>query len=290
MGFRVSIMKNFKIAQHITDRQDASLSLYFKDVSKIPLLTPEEEKKLTALARNGDRKAINKLIESNLRFVISVAKQYQGKGVPLVDLIQEGTVGLIQAAQLFNPDKEIKFISYAVWWIRAIIIKALTEQSRTVRLPMSQVVCINKINKASEKLEQLNERKPSPEELENEVKIESSKISDALTAYNHSVSLESPFNSDDVSCLLDVIPNDAESTDKLVSEGDLTNRIETLLSKLSYRDSDVLRMTYGIGMQPMPNDEIANRFGIGSERVRQIQHSAIKYIRKHYSKELKKLL
>lgn len=284
-------MKSFKITQSITDRQDASLGLYFKDVSKLSLLSPEEEIKLTKKVKEGDEKAKNKLIESNLRFVISVAKQYQGKGLPLVDLIQEGSLGMIEAATKFNPDKGFRFISYAVWWIRQSIMKAISEQCRTIRIPMSQVVYINKINKATERFEQLNGRKPSLEELEKETKIEASKINSTMASAGRAVSLESPLKDEEVSCLLDIIPDEgATPADSDATRNDLSNGIEAILAKLSYRDSDILRMSFGIGMQPMPNDEIANRFGIGTERVRQIQHSAIKFIRKNYINDLKELL
>ena len=284
-------MKSFKITQSITDRQDASLGLYFKDVSKLSLLSPEEEIKLTKKVKEGDEKAKNKLIESNLRFVISVAKQYQGKGLPLVDLIQEGSLGMIEAATKFNPDKGFRFISYAVWWIRQSIMKAISEQCRTIRVPMSQVVYINKINKATERFEQLNGRKPSLEELEEETKIEASKINSTMASAGRAVSLESPLKDEEVSCLLDIIPDEgATPADSDATRNDLSNGIEAILAKLSYRDSDILRMSFGIGMQPMPNDEIANRFGIGTERVRQIQHSAINFIRKNYINDLKELL
>ena len=284
-------MKSFKITQSITDRQDASLGLYFKDVSKLSLLSPEEEIKLTKKVKEGDEKAKNKLIESNLRFVISVAKQYQGKGLPLVDLIQEGSLGMIEAATKFNPDKGFRFISYAVWWIRQSIMKAISEQCRTIRVPMSQVVYINKINKATERFEQLNGRKPSLEELEEETKIEASKINSTMASAGRAVSLESPLKDKEVSCLLDIIPDEgATPADSDATRNDLSNGIEAILAKLSYRDSDILRMSFGIGMHPMPNDEIANRFGIGTERVRQIQHSAINFIRKNYINDLKELL
>lgn len=284
-------MKSFKITPSITDRQDASLGLYFRDVSKLPMISPEEEIELTKKIKNGDERAAEKLIKANLRFVISVAKQYQGKGLPLVDLIQEGNCGLIEASKKFDETRGFRFISYAVWWIRQSIMKAISDQCRTIRVPMSQVVCISKINKASEKFEQKYGRKPSPEELEQDTNIEVSKINSTLAYNNKAMSLDSPFSDDDVSCLLDVIPNDnATPADTSTNKEDLVNGIEHVLSKLSFRDRDVLRMSFGIGMQPMQNEEIANRFGIGAERVRQIQHGAIKSIRKNYLNELKDLL
>ena len=284
-------MKSFKITQSITDRQDASLGLYFKDVSKLPMISPEKEIELAKKAKKGDEKAIQELVKANLRFVISVAKQYQGKGIPLIDLIQEGSLGIIQAAKLFDPNKGFRFISYAVWWIRQSIMKAISEQCRTIRVPMSQVVCINKINKATEKFEQLNGRKPSLEELEEETKIEASKINSTMASAGRTISLESPLKDEEISRLLDIIPDEgAIPADSTATKNDLSNSIEAILAKLSYRDSDILRMSFGIGMQPMPNDEIANRFGIGTERVRQIQHSAINFIRKNYINDLKELL
>lgn len=284
-------MKSFKITQSITDRQDASLGLYFKDVSKLPMISPEKEIELAKKAKKGDEKAIQELVKANLRFVISVAKQYQGKGIPLIDLIQEGSLGIIQAAKLFDPNKGFRFISYAVWWIRQSIMKAISEQCRTIRVPMSQVVCINKINKATEKFEQLNGRKPSFEELEEETKIEASKINSTMASAGRTISLESPLKDEEISRLLDIIPDEgAIPADSTATKNDLSNSIEAILAKLSYRDSDILRMSFGIGMQPMPNDEIAKRFGIGTERVRQIQHSAINFIRKNYINDLKELL
>lgn len=284
-------MKSLKITPSITDRQDASLGLYFKDVSKQPMISPEEEIELTKEIKKGNNAAAEKLIRANLRFVISVAKQYQGKGLPLIDLIQEGNCGLIEASKKFDESRGFRFISYAVWWIRQSIMKAISDQCRTIRVPMSQVVCISKINKASDKFEQLHGRKPSPEEIEDEVNLDISKINTTLASNNKAVSLDSPFKDEEASCLLDVIPNeDSMPADSDASKNDVSNGIESILSKLSFRDRDVIRMSFGIGMHPMPNEEIANRFGIGSERVRQIQHSALNYIRKNYSDELKDLL
>lgn len=284
-------MRSFKITQSITDRQDASLGLYFKDVSKQPMIDINEEIALTKRIKEGDQKAVDKLVNANLRFVISVAKQYQNKGLSLVDLVQEGNIGLIEAAKRYDETRGFRFISYAVWWIRQAIMHAISDQCRTIRIPMSQVVYMNKINKATEKFEQLNGRKPSLEELEEETKIEASKINSTMASAGRAISLESPLKDEEVSCLLDIIPDEgATLADSDATRNDLSNGIETILAKLSYRDSDILRMSFGIGMRPMPNDEIANRFGIGTERVRQIQHSAINFIRKNYINDLKELL
>lgn len=284
-------MKSLKITPSITDRQDASLGLYFKDVSKQPMISPEEEIELTREIKKGNNAATERLIRANLRFVISVAKQYQGKGLPLIDLIQEGNCGLIEASKKFDESRGFRFISYAVWWIRQSIMKAISDQCRTIRVPMSQVVSISKINKVSDKFEQIHGRRPSPEEIEEEVNLDVSKINTTLSSNTRAVSLDSPLKDEDVSCLLDILPNeDSEPADQTIDKDDIVNGIEIVLSKLPYRDRDVIRMSFGIGMQPMPNEEIANRFGIGSERVRQIQHSTLSYIKKNYAEELKDLL
>lgn len=284
-------MKSFKITQSITDRKDASLGIYFKDVSKLSMITPEKEVELTKRIKLGDKAAANELVTANLRFVISVAKQYQNKGLNLVDLIQEGNIGILEAAYKFDETRGYRFISYAVWWIRQSIMRAISEQCRTVRVPMSQVVNMSKINKMSEKFEQKNGRAPSMEEIEEETNLNRKKINMSLASTYRSVSLESPLRDEDVSCLLDVLPNDnSESTDTTALKSDLIIEIERILSKLSYREQDVLRMSFGIGVQAMSNDEIANRFGIGGERIRQIQHSAINHIRNKYKNELSELL
>lgn len=284
-------MKSFKITQSITDRKDASLGIYFKDVSKLSMITPEKEVELTKRIKLGDNAAANELVTANLRFVISVAKQYQNKGLDLVDLIQEGNIGMLEAAHKFDETRGYRFISYAVWWVRQAIMRAISEQCRTVRVPMSQIVNMSKINKMSEKFEQKNGRAPSMEEIEEETNLNRKKINMSLASTYRSVSLESPFKDEDVSCLLDVLPNDnSESTDTTALKSDLVIEIERILSKLSYREQDVLRMSFGIGVQTMSNDEIANRFGIGGERVRQIQHSAINRIRSKYKNELSELL
>lgn len=284
-------MKSFKITQSITDRKDASLGIYFKDVSKLSMITPEKEVELTKRIKLGDKAAANELVTANLRFVISVAKQYQNKGLDLVDLIQEGNIGMLEAAYKFDETRGYRFISYAVWWIRQSIMRAISEQCRTVRVPMSQIVNMSKVNKMSEKFEQKNGRAPSMEEIEEETNLNRKKINMSLASTYRSVSLESPLRDEDVSCLLDVLPNDnSESTDTTALKSDLIIEIERILSKLSYREQDVLRMSFGIGVQAMSNDEIANRFGIGGERIRQIQHSAISHIRNKYKNELSELL
>lgn len=278
-------MKNLKITQSITDRQDASLKIYFRDVSKQALLTPEEELRLTLKAKEGDEIAIEKLIKANLRFVISVAKQYQNKGLPLIDLIQEGNIGLIQAIRLYDPSKGYRLISYAVWWIRQAIIKAISDHCRTVRVPVNQIINISKVTKAIEKFEQLNERVPTSVELEEDFNINTT-----ITTLSKSISLESPLKSEDASCLLDIIPDNIQNTDEYTINNDTLNRLEAVLNKLPYRERDIIKLSFGINMQPMPNEEIAKRFGIGSERVRQLQKRALKKIKLKYSNILKDLL
>ena len=284
-------MKSFKITQSITDRQDASLGIFFKEVSKLPMIDINKEIELSRRVKKGDMKAADELVKANLRFVISVAKQYQNKGLPLVDLIQEGCIGVIEASRRYDESKGFRFISYAVWWIRQAIIHAISDQCRTVRVPMSQVVYMNKISKATEKFEQEYGRKPLPEEIESETNLTSDKISFTLSSSSRSVSLETPFNDEEAGCLLDVIPNsNSEDTDKTLIQDSISQELEDVLDKLSFRERDILRMSFGLGMMPMQNEEIASRFGIGCERVRQIQHEAIDKIKSNYSYLLKDLL
>lgn len=283
--------QGIRITPSITDRSDESLKSYFRDVSRISLLTPEEEKIVARKAKEGDRKAIQKLIESNLRFVISVAKQYQGKGLPLVDLVQEGNYGLVQSIRLFDPDKGYKFISYAVWWIRQAIIKALADQCRTIRIPLSQTSKNSKLAKVIEQFEQVEGRKPTSEELSAYIDMNEREINNALSSYNRIVSLTTPFNDDEVGCLLDVVPNNnSELSDANEERKDNNKILEEILSKLPYRDRDILRMSLGLGIMPMQNEEIANRFGIGYERVRQIIQHAIEYLRENCMEDFKELV
>lgn len=284
-------MKGLKISQSITDRQDASLGIFFKEVSKIPMIDINKEIELSRRVKEGDELAANELVKANLRFVISVAKQYQNKGLPLVDLIQEGCLGLIQASKLYDESKGFKFISFAVWWIRQAIMKAITDQCRTVRIPMNQVAYISKINKVMSRFEQEERRKPSIEELEDITDLSSAKISSALLSTDRTLSLDMPFKDEETGCLIDIIPNEnSEASDKNIVRTNNTVIINEVLSNLSYRERDIIRMTYGIEMNPMQNEEIANRFGISCERVRQIQKEAIEKIRTEFSDDLRELL
>lgn len=284
-------MKSFKITQSITDRQDASLNIFFKEVSRLPMIDINKEIELSQRIKEGDMNAANELVKANLRFVISVAKQYQNKGLPLVDLIQEGCLGMIEAAKRYDESRGYRFISYAVWWIRQSIIHAISDQCRTVRVPMSQVVYMNKINKATAKFEQEHGRKPSPEEIEEETNLSSDEISFTLSSSSRSVSLETPFKDEEAGCLLDVLPNEnCEDADGQLVQSSVSQELEDILRRLSFRERDILRMSFGLGMMPMQNEEIASRFGIGCERVRQIQHEAIDKIKTNYSHLLKELL
>nr|DAR22717.1 MAG TPA: DNA directed RNA polymerase subunit [Caudoviricetes sp.] len=284
-------MKNFKITQSITDRKDESLSLYFKDVSKLSMITQEEEIKLAKKIQKGDINAENQLVKANLRFVISVAKQYQNKGLDLVDLIQEGNLGLIKSARLYDPNKGYKFISYAVWWIRQSIMKAISDQCRTVRVPMNHITNMSKINKISEKFEQENGRIPSKEELENLTELDSKRIDLSYTSTYRSISLETPLRDDDANCLLDIIPNEnIVNTDCNLIKSDLQREVDRIITKLPSRESDIIRMYFGIEVQKLSNEEIADRFGIGTERVRQLIHSGIDKLKKRFKNNLLELL
>lgn len=284
-------MRGFKITQSITDRQDASLGIYMKDISKKSLISLEEEIELAKRIKQGDRLAADKLICANLRFVISVAKQYQNKGLSLVDLVQEGNLGLIEAAKRFDESRGFKFISYAVWWIRQSIIHAISDQCRTVRVPMNQIVHMNKINKATDKLEQELGRTPSVEELSLETEIAPDKINLTLSSISKALSLDTPFKDEEAGCLLDIIPNEnSTGADDDVVQESVSTEIESVLRKLSNREGDILRMSFGLGMMPMTLEEIACRFGLGSERIRQIQHEAIDKIKEKHIDSLRSLL
>lgn len=283
-------MQSFKISKSITDRNIESIGLYFKDVSRNKVLSAEEEAKLYSEIKKGNKKAIDKLITANLRFVISVAKKYQGNGLSLVDLIQEGNLGLIKAAEVFDPDRGIKFISYAVWWIRQSIMKALSDQSRTIRLPLNQISCLSKVNKISEKFEQTHNRKPSVNELEDIINIPANKLNMSMALTGSTVSLDSKIKDDSESTLVDIIPDSCKPSDYDTGKNDLPRTIRAILDTLSNRDSDILRMAFGIDMFPMPLTEVASKFGIGYERARQLQQATLKKIREKYYKPLQELL
>jgi len=240
----------------------------------------EEEVELAQRIKKGDQIALEKLTRANLRFVVSVAKQYQNQGLSLPDLINEGNLGLIKAAEKFDETRGFKFISYAVWWIRQSILQALAEQSRIVRLPLNQVGSLNKINKAYSKFEQENERKPSPEELADKLELPADKVADTMRVSGRHISVDAPFVEGEDNSLLDVLVNsDSPNADKALINESLAREIERALATLTERESDIIKLFFGIGCQEMTLEEIGERFGLTRERVRQIKEKAIRRLR-----------
>ena len=273
-------MRQLKITKSITNRESASVEKYLQEISREALLTTEEEVELAQKIRKGDSQALDRLTRANLRFVVSVAKQYQNQGLSLPDLINEGNLGLIKAAQRFDETRGFKFISYAVWWIRQSILQALAEQARIVRLPLNQVGSLNRINKALSRFEQENERRPSAEELSKELDIPVDKISDTLKVSTRHVSVDAPFSDDDDGSLLDVLPNDdAPEADSSLNKESLSQEIDRALARLSERERDVVKRFFGIGCDEMSLDEISEELNLSRERVRQIKEKAIRQLK-----------
>lgn len=284
-------MSGISLHNRITDRNDNSINLYFKDVSRYPLLTPEEEKEVARKVKEGDKKAIDKLITSNLRFVITVAKQYQGKGIPLVDLIGEGNKGLIHSISHFDPDKGFRFMSYAIWWVRQAIVQALSNNSRTIRVPYTKATNLHKIMVAKGKYEQETGEEPSLEKLSQLTNISIKDIKKILDAPRPTVSLETPFTSDAESGnLLDVTPNqNTLPSDNELKKDDLKKIVSAMIDKVDNRTHDVLIMYFGLkGLEPMTLKDISTRFNFTEERARQLKNTALKKFRERYSKILKK--
>ena len=273
-------MRQLKITKSITNRESASLDKYLQEIGKEELITVEEEVELAQRIKKGDQAALEKLTRANLRFVVSVAKQYQNQGLSLPDLINEGNLGLIKAAEKFDETRGFKFISYAVWWIRQSILQALAEQSRIVRLPLNQVGSLNKINKAYSKFEQEHERKPSPEELADSLELPADKVADTLRVSGRHVSVDAPFVDGEDNSLLDVlINNDSPNADRALIQESLAREIHRALATLTEREADIIRLFFGIGCQEMTLEEIGERFGLTRERVRQIKEKAIRRLR-----------
>ena len=273
-------MRQLKIIKSITNRESASLEKYLQEIGKEELLTVEEEVELAQQIRKGDRKALERLTKANLRFVVSVAKQYQNQGLTLPDLINEGNVGLIKAAEKFDETRGFKFISYAVWWIRQSILQAIAEQSRIVRLPLNQVGSVNKINKALNKFEQENERRPSIEEIAATTDIPEEKVDDALKANTRHVSVDAPFSDDDSGSMLDVMTDsNAPSVDKELLMESLREELRKVLDTLKERERLVIKDYYGIDTQEKTLEEIGSKYGLTRERVRQIREKAIRKLR-----------
>lgn len=273
-------MRQLKITKSITTR-DLTLDKYLQEISRAPMITVEEEVQLAQRIRQGDRAALEKLTCANLRFVVSVAKQYQNQGMSLPDLINEGNVGLIKAAEKFDETRGFKFISYAVWWIRQSILQALAEQSRNIRLPLNQVGLLNKINKEAARFEQLHERRPSAEELSDLLGIPTDKIEETLSHSGRQTSIDAPFIEGEENSLLDVLPsNESPTTDHSLMNESLSTELDRALSTLSPREKEVLQMFFGIGYQEMTLEEIGDRFGLTRERVRQVKEKALRTLRK----------
>ena len=284
-------MRQLKITKSITNRESASVEKYLQEISLEALLTTEEEVELAQKIRKGDSQALDRLTRANLRFVVSVAKQYQNQGLSLPDLINEGNLGLIKAAQRFDETRGYKLISYAVWWIRQSILQALAEQARIVRLPLNQVGSLNRINKALSRFEQENERRPSAEELSKELDIPVEKISDTLKVSAHHVSVDAPFSDDEEGSLLDVLPNnDAPEADSSLNKESLIQEINRALSRLSDRECDVVKRFFGIDCNEMSLDEISEALSLSRERVRQIKEKAIRRLKGENSAALKSFL
>ena len=269
-------MRQLKITKSITNRESASLDKYLQEIGREDLISVEEEVELAGRIRNGDRAALEKLTKSNLRFVVSVAKQYQNQGLSLPDLINEGNLGLIKAAEKFDETRGFKFISYAVWWIRQSILQALEEQSRIVRLPLNQVGSMNKINKALQRFEQEHERRPSAEELAELLDMPVDKIADTLKMSGRHVSVDAPFVEGEDNSLIDVMINeDSPNADRGLIYESLSTEINRALATLTPREADILRKFFGIGVPEKTLEEIGDEFHLTRERVRQIKEKAL---------------
>ena len=274
-------MRQLKITKSITNRESASLDKYLQEIGREELITAEEEVILAKKIRDGDQNALEKLTKANLRFVVSVAKQYQNQGLSLPDLINEGNLGLIKAAKRFDETRGFKFISYAVWWIRQSILQALAEQSRIVRLPLNQVGSLNKINKAFSRLEQVYEREPSAEEISKCLEIPEDKVADTMRVSGRHVSMDAPFANGEENTLMDVIVNqDSPRADNTLMSESLQKEIERSLSTLTERERDVIKLFFGIGQNHgLTLEEIGAKFDLTRERVRQIKEKAIRRLR-----------
>ena len=273
-------MRQLKITKSITNRESASLDKYLQEIGKEELISVEEEVELAQRISKGDQEALDRLTKANLRFVVSVAKQYQNQGLSLPDLINEGNLGLIKAAEKFDETRGFKFISYAVWWIRQSILQALAEQSRIVRLPLNQVGSLNKINKAFARFEQEHERTPSAEELATELELPKEKVTDTLRVAGRHISVDAPFADGEDNSLLDVLVNtDSPNADRGLINESLATEVERALEILTDRERDIIRYFFGIGTSEMTLEEIGEKFDHTRERVRQIKEKAIRKLR-----------
>lgn len=273
-------MRQLKIIKSITNRESAALEKYLQEIGKEELLTVDEEVELAQRIHKGDKKALERLTRANLRFVVSVAKQYQNQGLSLPDLINEGNVGLIRAAEKFDETRGFKFISYAVWWIRQSILQALAEQSRIIKLPLNQVSSVNKINKMLSKFEQENERKPSLEEIAETIDLPEEKVNDAISISGRHFSVDAPFSDSDSNSLIDILEDkESPTADKELVDESLRAEIKKALCVLKERERQIVEAFYGIGVQEMTLEEIGAKYGLSRERVRQIKEKAIRRLR-----------
>ncbi len=287
------MMRQLKISKQITNRESQSLDKYLQEIGKVELLTADEEVELAKRIREGDAQALEKLTKANLRFVVSVAKQYQNQGLTLGDLINEGNLGLIKAAQRFDETRGFKFISYAVWWIRQSILQSLAEQSRIVRLPLNRVGAMNKISKTFSSLEQIYEREPSPEEMAEVLQLTADEVADTMKISGKHISMDAPFSQGEENSLLDVLVNESlETPDSELITDSLRKEVQRSLSTLSAREADVISYFFGLnGGQVHSLEEIGEKFNLTRERVRQIKEKAIKRLRHNvHSKALKPYL
>lgn len=283
-------MQKLQIKRSITDRSDTALNSYLKDINKIPMLSREEEIEVAKKAAKGDSKAKERLVTANLRFVVSCAKQYQGQGIPLIDLISEGNIGLQEAVDKFDVNKGFKFISYAVWWIRQAIMHALNEHSRLLRLPRSQILQLNQITKASKEFEQSNGRLPSTKELSDLVEIDESKVEQLLNLNIKPTSYDNPIG-EESGTLIDLIPNqNIENTDTTLFKESKQKEINSILNLLTDREHDILIMYFGLNGDSLTLYEIADKFGLTHERTRQIKNNAINKLQNKYNKQVKNII
>ena len=283
-------MQKLQIKRSITDRSDTALNSYLKDINKIPMLSREEEIEIAKKAAKGDSKAKERLVTANLRFVVSCAKQYQGQGIPLIDLISEGNIGLQEAVDKFDVNKGFKFISYAVWWIRQAIMHALNEHSRLLRLPRSQILQLNQITKASKEFEQSNGRLPSTKELSDLVEIDESKVEQLLNLNIKPTSYDNPIG-EESGTLIDLIPNqNIENTDATLFKESKQKEINSILNLLTDREHDILIMYFGLNGDSLTLYEIADKFGLTHERTRQIKNNAINKLQNKYNKQVKNII
>lgn len=282
-------MRQLKISNSITNRESASLDKYLQEIGHEELLTTDEEVELAQRIRKGDKRALERLTKANLRFVVSVAKQYQNQGLSLPDLINEGNVGLIKAAEKFDETRGFKFISYAVWWIRQSILQAIAEQSRLVRLPLNQVGSVNKITRELNKFEQEHERKPSVNEIAERVDLPEDKIADAMKANSRHVSMDAPIADGEDSSMIDFLSGDSSNTDRELAIESLKAEVSRILKLLTDKEQKVLRAFFGIDGSPeMTLDEIGEKYNLTRERVRQIKEKALRRLRHNTKNKLLK--